>query len=115
MHDDALASVPRAITGLIYQQRSLLSARQFVHSYFLSRQVDLQGMIKFVDPKDSLLEMVRKFGRERPVSRYVFQLPALQDRPHISQITQRDGSVLQFSRLRCRHLFWCGQAWRGKW
>lgn len=88
MHDDALASVPRAIAGLIYQQRSLLSARQYVHSYFLSRQVDLQGMIKFVDPKDSLLEMVRKFGRERPVSRYV--LSALQDPPsHLPDYSKR--------------------------
>ncbi|KAL9713704.1 54S ribosomal protein L3 mitochondrial [Leucoagaricus gongylophorus] len=69
MHDDALASIPRAITGLIYQQRSLPSARQFVHSYFLSRQIDLQGMLKFVEPKKALLEMVRKFGREKPVSR----------------------------------------------
>jgi len=78
MHDDALASIPRAITGLIYQQRSLPSARQFVHSYFLSRQIDLQGMLKFVEPKKALLEMVRKFGREKPVSRYVSQLFALQ-------------------------------------
>lgn len=115
MHDDALASVPRAITGLLYQQRSLLSARQFVHSYFLSRHVDLQGMLKFVDPKDSLLEMVRKFGRERPVSRCVFSsLPSKID-PHISQTAQRDRPVLQFARLRGRHLFWRGQAWRGQW
>lgn len=90
MHDDALASIPRAITGLIYQQRSLPSARQFVHSYFLSRQIDLQGMLKFVDPKNSLLEVVRKFGRERPVSRYVSQLLALQHSPsHLPDCSKR--------------------------
>jgi large subunit ribosomal protein L44 len=57
------------MTALIYQNRSLPSARQFVHSYFLSRQIDLRGMIKFRDPKKALLEMVKKLDRERPVSR----------------------------------------------
>ncbi|GLB41897.1 putative double-stranded RNA binding motif containing protein [Lyophyllum shimeji] len=68
-HSDALASIPRSITALIYQKRSLPSARQFVHSYFLSREVDLRSMIKFRDPKKALLEMVDKFERERPKSR----------------------------------------------
>ncbi|KAF7370727.1 60S ribosomal protein L3 [Mycena sanguinolenta] len=66
---DALASIPRALTALIYQHRSLPSARQFVHSYFLSREVDIRSMIKFVDPKKALKEMVAKFGREPPKSR----------------------------------------------
>ncbi|KAJ7155548.1 ribonuclease III domain-containing protein [Mycena crocata] len=66
---DALASIPRALTALIYQHRSLLSARQFVHSYFMSRDVDIRPMIKFVNPKKALKEMVAKFGREPPKSR----------------------------------------------
>ncbi|TFK71664.1 ribonuclease III [Pluteus cervinus] len=69
LHSDALASVPRALTALIYQKRSLLSARQFVHSYFMSRDVDLRNMIKFKDPKKALLELVDRFQRERPKSR----------------------------------------------
>ncbi|KAF9466063.1 ribonuclease III domain-containing protein [Collybia nuda] len=69
LHSDALASVPRSITALVYKNRSLPSARQFVHSYFLSREIDLRGMIKFLDPKKALLEMVDKFQRERPKSR----------------------------------------------
>ncbi|KAK7017594.1 hypothetical protein R3P38DRAFT_2983962 [Favolaschia claudopus] len=67
---DALASIPRALTALVYHHRSLPSARQFVHSYFLlSRQVDVRSMIKFVDPKKALKEMVAKFGRDPPKSR----------------------------------------------
>ncbi|KAJ7634133.1 hypothetical protein DFH06DRAFT_1055226 [Mycena polygramma] len=66
---DALASIPRALTALIYQHRSLPSARQFVHSYFLSREIDVRAMIKFVDPKKALKEMVAKFGRDPPKSR----------------------------------------------
>ncbi|KAG7093657.1 hypothetical protein E1B28_007319 [Marasmius oreades] len=69
LHSDALASIPRALTALVYQKRSLPSARQFVHSYFLGREVDIRGMIKFLDPKKALLEMVEKFGRARPKSR----------------------------------------------
>lgn len=69
MHHDALSSIPRALTALVYQQRSLPSARTFVHSMFLSRQVDLRPMLKFRDPKVSLAETVAKFDREKPVSR----------------------------------------------
>ncbi|KAI0766928.1 ribonuclease III [Trametes elegans] len=69
LHADALASVPRALTGLVYQYRSLRSARRFVEKFFFSREVDLRGMIKFRDPKQTLLETVAKYGRERPISR----------------------------------------------
>ncbi|KAI0923816.1 hypothetical protein AcW1_006675 [Taiwanofungus camphoratus] len=69
LHPDALSSVPRALTALVYQHRSLFSARKFVHKFFLSREIDLRNMIKFRDPKLALLETVTKFGRERPVSR----------------------------------------------
>ncbi|TFK25621.1 60S ribosomal protein L3 [Coprinopsis marcescibilis] len=69
LHSDALASIPRSITALIYKKHSLPSARQFVHSYFLSRQVDIRSMLKFLDPKKALKEMVAKFGREPPKSR----------------------------------------------
>ncbi|KII87462.1 hypothetical protein PLICRDRAFT_142762 [Plicaturopsis crispa FD-325 SS-3] len=69
LHSDALSSIPRAITALIYQKRSLLSARKFVHTFFLSREIDLRSMIKFYDPKKALAETVAKFKRERPKSR----------------------------------------------
>ncbi|KAI0328663.1 60S ribosomal protein L3 [Cubamyces sp. BRFM 1775] len=69
LHADALASVPRALTALVYQYRSLRSARRFAERFFFSREVDLRGMIKFRDPKQTLLETVAKFGRERPISR----------------------------------------------
>ncbi|CCM00261.1 uncharacterized protein FIBRA_02291 [Fibroporia radiculosa] len=69
LHPDALSSVPRALTALVYQHRSLLSARKFVHKFFLSREVDVRNMIKFRDPKAALAETVAKFGRERPISR----------------------------------------------
>ena len=71
LHDDVLASVPRALVALVYQHGSLLAARRFVHKFFLSRDIDLRNMIKIRDPKVTLQETVQKFGRERPVSRSV--------------------------------------------
>lgn len=68
-HADALASVPRAITALIYHHRSLSVARKFAHTFFLSRLVDLRSFIKFRDPKLALSFTVEQFGRERPISR----------------------------------------------
>lgn len=66
---DALASVPRALTALIYHHRSLAVARKFAHTFFLSRMVDLRSFIKFRDPKLALSFTVEQFGRERPISR----------------------------------------------
>ncbi|KAF8737774.1 hypothetical protein AX14_012339 [Amanita brunnescens Koide BX004] len=71
LHTDALSSVSRSLTALVYKERSISAARQFVHSHFLSREIDLRGMIKFANPKKALLEMVKKFGREAPKSRCV--------------------------------------------
>ncbi|KAI0704302.1 ribonuclease III domain-containing protein [Cytidiella melzeri] len=69
LHTDALSSVPRALTALVYQHTSLPSARRFAQKFFFSREVDLRSMIKFRDPKLALKITVEKFGRERPISR----------------------------------------------
>lgn len=69
--NDALATIPRALTALVYQQRSLLTARKFAHSFFLSREVDLRPLLKFRDPKMALSLTVSKFQRDRPISRFV--------------------------------------------
>ncbi|EEB92229.1 hypothetical protein MPER_09293, partial [Moniliophthora perniciosa FA553] len=58
LHSDALTSIPRALTAFVYRKRSLPSGRAI--------QVDIRGMLKFLDPKKALLEMVEKYGRERP-------------------------------------------------
>jgi large subunit ribosomal protein L44 len=71
LHADALSSVPRALTALVYTHRSLPTARKFAHAFFLGRDVDLRAMLKFTDPKKALADTVRKLGRERPVSRFV--------------------------------------------
>ncbi|KAG8748150.1 hypothetical protein FRC10_008883 [Ceratobasidium sp. 414] len=70
MHDDAIASVARALTGLIYHAAgSMDDARTFVHAHFLSREFDLRSLLKFSDPKLALIHAVRKYRREPPISR----------------------------------------------
>jgi large subunit ribosomal protein L44 len=69
MHSEALSSIPRALTALVYNHYGLPTARKFVHSFFMSRQVDLRPMLKFTDPKKALQDTVYKYGRPRPVSR----------------------------------------------
>ncbi|QRV89506.1 ribonuclease III [Ceratobasidium sp. AG-Ba] len=69
LHDDAVASAVRAITGLVYNAGSIEDAREFVHAHFLSREFDLRSLLKFGDPKLALINAVRKYQREPPVSR----------------------------------------------
>ncbi len=76
LHPDALSSIPRSLVALIYQRSSFSSARKFAHQFFLGREVDLRKMLKFRDPKVALTETVAKFGREKPVSRYLWQDPS---------------------------------------
>lgn len=78
---DALATVPRALTALVYESRDLPLARKFVHSYFLSRDLDLRPLLKFRDPKMQLARTVAKFERERPVSRLLKETGRLSNSP----------------------------------
>ncbi|EJD48304.1 ribonuclease III [Auricularia subglabra TFB-10046 SS5] len=81
LHDDALASVPRALAALVYTQRALPTARKFVHAFFLARTIDLRSLIKFRDPKLALSITVDKVGRERPVSRLLKETGRLSNSP----------------------------------
>lgn len=69
MYDDAIASVARAITGLVYNAGCMEDAREFVHAHFLSREFDIRSLLKFGDPKLALINTVQKYQREPPVSR----------------------------------------------
>ncbi|ELU40162.1 60S ribosomal protein L3 [Rhizoctonia solani AG-1 IA] len=65
-HDDALASVARAIVGLVYHANgsSVEKAREFVHAHFLSRELDIRPLLKYSDPKLALIHTVRKYQRD---------------------------------------------------
>jgi hypothetical protein len=87
-----------------------------VHSYFLSRQIDLRGMIKFRDPKKALLEMVVKFKRERPKSRsarYLTSVRILIVELSFYKATKGDRSILQLADICRGHILWARQTRRG--
>jgi len=91
LHTDALSSISRSLTALVYKEHSLLAARKFVHSYFLSRQIDLRGMVKFSNPKKSTSPHGEKI------------------RPRTSKISlaRRDRSIFKLSRVRRWHILGC--------
>ena len=106
LHHDALSSIPRSLVALIYQRSSFSSARKFAHQFFLGREVDLRKMLKFRDPKVALIETVTKFGREKPVSRYLWHDPSFPVLTGHLQVTKRNWSFVQLTCLCCWGLFW---------
>ena len=111
--------MPRAITALICQERSLLAARKFVHAFFLSREIDLRGMLKFSDPKKALAEMVLRFNRERPQSRMLKETGRFSSSPVYvvgiytgsEQLGEGFGSSLKMAEFRVSgHVVVCSRA-----
>lgn len=137
MHDDAVGSVARALTGLLYYAggSSLDDARNFVHAHFLSRSVpvdvtitlknamlkpftrefDLRTLLKFSDPKLALVHTCQKYQRERPVSRLV----GLGDNHDPANYQQKAAKgirkVEQFANFCSRSLLWGRSTWGGIW
>ncbi|TXT13197.1 hypothetical protein VHUM_01598 [Vanrija humicola] len=57
---EAVASVVRALVGLIYQEQGIHAAREFVHAHFLSRHVDMSTVMNIRHPKHVLSTVVSK-------------------------------------------------------
>src|SRR4051812_12260959 len=60
-----------------------LAAKKFIHSYILSRQLDVRNTIDIPDPKRYLSTLMNKQGRERPESRFVCLVELEEDGPAI--------------------------------
>jgi large subunit ribosomal protein L44 len=67
--DDALASIPRSIVAVLYQDKSIDAARRFFNDHFMSREFDMRSLLRFRDPKLALAKTVSLFKREPPKSR----------------------------------------------
>ena len=137
MHDDAVGSVARALTGLLYYAggSSLDHARKFVHDHFLSRSVhiytiiklkrtaltisirefDLRALLKFKDPKLALVHTTQKYQRERPISRLVDCSDHHRLANHQSKAAEGIRKVEQLSNVCGRCLLWGRQTGRGVW
>ncbi|KDN38695.1 ribonuclease III [Tilletiaria anomala UBC 951] len=78
---DARSSSVKALIGLIYQENGIDAVKDLLHTRFLSRTVDLAGMLKFEDPKRVLSNTCLKYGRERPQSRMIAETGRLSNTP----------------------------------
>jgi len=79
--DDALASIPRSIIAVLYQDKSLDAARKFFNDHFMSREIDLRALLKFRDPLISLRKTVAYFKRGPPKSRLLSETGRLSSSP----------------------------------
>ncbi|KAJ9106437.1 hypothetical protein QFC21_001583 [Naganishia friedmannii] len=58
--EEVVARSVRSFVGLVYQEKGITAARQFVHAHFLSRHVDVTSLINVRAPKHVLSVEVRK-------------------------------------------------------
>jgi len=79
--DDALASIPRSIIAVLYQDKSIDAARRFFNDHFISREFDMRSLLRFRDPKLSLAKTVSQFKREPPKSRLLSETGRLSSSP----------------------------------
>ncbi|ORX34287.1 ribonuclease III domain-containing protein [Kockovaella imperatae] len=66
---DVVASVMRAFVGLIYEQKGLHDAREFVHAHFFSRHLDLTTLFNFRNPKLVLAAVVERHMAEAGINK----------------------------------------------
>ncbi|GAA95238.1 uncharacterized protein L969DRAFT_101491 [Mixia osmundae IAM 14324] len=69
LFEEALANAAKAIVGAVFQEHGFERTRAFVQSHFFSRKADLASLLKFPDPRQALVATMRKYGRERPLTR----------------------------------------------
>lgn len=78
---DVAAQSVRALVSVVFQELGIAAARNFIHSHFLSRKLDLTDLLKFKDPKRVLSETCRKYNRPSPQSRMIAETGRLSISP----------------------------------
>lgn len=68
---DIAAQSMRAIVALVFSELGMATVRAFVHSHFMSRVANLEELLKFRDPKRTLADLCRKYGKPQPQSRMI--------------------------------------------
>lgn len=68
---DIAAQSMRALVALVFSELGMASVRAFVHSHFMSRVPNLEELLKFRDPKRTLADLCRKYGKPHPQSRMI--------------------------------------------
>ena len=78
---DVAAQSVRAMIAVLFHELGMGATRNFVHSHFLSRRLDLAGLLKFRDPKRVLSETCTKYGKPSPQSRLIAETGRLSISP----------------------------------
>lgn len=78
---DVAAQCVRALVAVQFQELGIAAARAFVHSYLLSRRLDLASLLKFRDPKRVLSSTCKKYGKPAPQSRMLAETGRLSISP----------------------------------
>ncbi|KAK8188018.1 ribonuclease III domain-containing protein [Phyllosticta capitalensis] len=68
-HDAACSRFVRAVVGAVYVHAGREAARNFVHSHFLSRHLDIASLFDFRTPTRDLSKLCAREGFESPVAR----------------------------------------------
>ncbi|CAG8479310.1 4132_t:CDS:2 [Rhizophagus irregularis] len=81
-----MAQAVQAIVGALYLDKASSktgpnSARKFVQDYLLSRDLDIQQVYDVKTPKKDLSALMRRLGREPPISRLLFEAGRLTKEP----------------------------------
>ncbi|GES75508.1 ribonuclease III [Rhizophagus clarus] len=76
-----MAQTVQAIVGALYLDKGPNSAQKFVKDYLLSRDLDIQQLYDVKTPKKDLSALMRRLGREPPISRLLFEAGRLTKEP----------------------------------
>lgn len=68
---DVAADSMRALIAVVFSETGLSNTRAFVTSHFLTRSLNLAGLLKFNNPKLALASTCKKYGKQPPQSRMV--------------------------------------------
>ncbi|KAG0150643.1 hypothetical protein CROQUDRAFT_713353 [Cronartium quercuum f. sp. fusiforme G11] len=69
LYEDAMASVSRALVGLVYNHSGIGPTREFVRTNWFSRKAQVGDLLKFTNPFLVLKYTLAKYNREPPVAR----------------------------------------------
>ena len=108
------AKITKALIGALYHDKGSVAARNFIHRVVLSREVDVASLVKLSEPKRMLSALLKRQGRDRPVSRILHETGRHSSAPVFvvgvfsgtQRLGQGAGSSLKMAEHRVRtHLF----------
>ncbi|ORZ33573.1 ribonuclease III domain-containing protein [Catenaria anguillulae PL171] len=68
-----VAKVTKALIGAIYHDKGAVAARKFIHASLLSKDLDMAALLDLKEPKRLLSALLKRQGKERPVSRMLHE------------------------------------------